>query len=55
VVAAMEEFERHADRFDPAAMRRQAVSFRKERFESELFAFLDAVTSGQDRVARRAA
>ena len=39
----MERFERSADRFDPRAARRQAVQFRKERFESELFGYLDGV------------
>jgi glycosyltransferase involved in cell wall biosynthesis len=55
VVEAMEEFERHADRFDPRAARRQAVLFRKERFENELFAFLDGVMSGQRQDVRKAA
>lgn len=40
---AIERFERDADRFDPKAARRQAVRFRKDRFESELFAYLDGV------------
>lgn len=43
VAEAMERFERNADRFDPRTARRQAVQFRKERFESELFGFLDRV------------
>jgi len=51
VVAAIEEFERNADRFDPKAARRQALRFRKDRFESELFDYLDAVT-GQREVRR---
>lgn len=55
VVAAVEEFERNADRFDPTAMRRQAVLFRKERFENELFSYLDAVIAGERQVERRAA
>jgi glycosyltransferase involved in cell wall biosynthesis len=41
VAEAIERFERNADRFDPRAMRRQAVLFRRERFEAELFDFLD--------------
>lgn len=40
---AIERFERDADRFDPRAARRQAMRFRKDRFESELFAYLDGV------------
>jgi glycosyltransferase involved in cell wall biosynthesis len=50
--AAIERFERDAERFDPKAARRQAVLFRKERFESELFAYLDGVMG---RTERRAA
>src|SRR5262249_41997847 len=37
VAEAMERFERNADCFDPRVARRQAVLFRKDRFESELF------------------
>lgn len=51
VVAAIEEFEANEDRFDPRAMRRNAVRFRKDRFEAELFGYLDAVT-GQQQVRR---
>jgi glycosyltransferase involved in cell wall biosynthesis len=43
VCAAVERFERDADRFDPRAARRRALAFRKERFETELFAYLDRV------------
>jgi glycosyltransferase involved in cell wall biosynthesis len=46
VVDAIEWFEREADRFDPWAARRQAVGFRRERFESELFAYLDRARTG---------
>jgi glycosyltransferase involved in cell wall biosynthesis len=42
VVAAIEEFEQHRDHFDPAAARRNAMPFRRERFERELFAVTDA-------------
>jgi glycosyltransferase involved in cell wall biosynthesis len=55
VIAAIELFERNADRFDPRAARRQAVLFRKERFEADLFAHLDRVTGGAAEPARRAA
>jgi glycosyltransferase involved in cell wall biosynthesis len=44
---AIEQFERSADRFDPRAARRQAVLFRKERFEAELFGYLDTVLRGE--------
>jgi glycosyltransferase involved in cell wall biosynthesis len=50
---AVERFERAADRFDPRAARRNAVQFRKDRFEAELFGYLDAITDGAP--ARRAA
>jgi glycosyltransferase involved in cell wall biosynthesis len=53
--AAIEQFERNADRFDPRAARRQAVLFRKDRFESELFGYLDGVLRGAPGVVRKAA
>ena len=43
LIAAMEQFEGSADRFDPRAARRQAMLFRKERFERELFGYLDGL------------
>lgn len=46
VVDAVERFEQGADRFDPRAARRQAVLFRQERFEGELFGYLDHVAAG---------
>jgi glycosyltransferase involved in cell wall biosynthesis len=52
---AVERFEREADRFDPRAARRQALLFRKERFESELFAYLDDVLRGAPAEVRKAA
>ncbi|MBM3982387.1 MAG: glycosyltransferase family 4 protein [Planctomycetes bacterium] len=55
VCEAIVSFERSADRFDPRAARRQAVLFRKERFESELFGYLDAVRRGAPAVERKAA
>ena len=45
----------HADRFDPRPARRQAVLFRKERFEEELFGYLDRVMLGERREVRQAA
>ncbi len=44
VVEAIERFEQNADRFDPRAARRNAMRFRKDRFEAELFDYLDDVT-----------
>lgn len=55
LIAAMESFERTADRFDPVAARRQAERFTGRRFESELFGFLDAVAIPHTTPARRAA
>jgi glycosyltransferase involved in cell wall biosynthesis len=52
---AIERFERAADRFDPRAARRNAVLFRKDRFESELFAYLAAARGGAAGGARKAA
>ena len=43
LTAALEEFERHAGDFVPAAARRQALRFNPHRFRAELFAYLDAI------------
>jgi len=55
VCEAIEQFERDADRFDPRSARRQAMLFRKERFEAELFAYLDDVLHGKTATERKAA
>ncbi|HEX4607508.1 MAG TPA: glycosyltransferase [Urbifossiella sp.] len=55
VADAVERFERDEGRFDPRAARKNAVLFRKDRFEADLFAYLDAVTGGEALPARRAA
>jgi glycosyltransferase involved in cell wall biosynthesis len=55
VAAAIEQFERNSDRFDPRSARQQALLFRKERFETELFGFLDRVLAGEPDMARKAA
>jgi glycosyltransferase involved in cell wall biosynthesis len=55
VIDAIRRFERDADRFDSRAARRQAVLFRKERFEAELFGYLDRVVTGEPAEVRRAA
>jgi glycosyltransferase involved in cell wall biosynthesis len=54
VIDAIERFERDADRFDPRAARRQAALFRKDRFEGELFAYLDRIVSGEPEVRKAA-
>lgn len=54
LIDAIERFEAQADRFDPRAARRQALPFRRDRFEAELFSYLDAVAAGR-APARRAA
>lgn len=43
VVEAIEQFEREAGAFDPRAARANALPFRKERFEAELFGYIDEV------------
>ena len=55
LIEAMETFERTADRFDPAAARRQAERFTGRRFEDELFGFLDETARPHTTAARRAA
>ena len=55
LIEAIERFERDADRFDPRAARRQAVLFRKERFEQDLFSYLDRVVTGNSSEERKAA
>lgn len=55
VAEAIERFERNADRFDPRSARRQAMLFRKERFEDELFGYLDGVLTGSREEVRKAA
>ena len=55
VCEAVERFDNLRDHFDPRAARRQAVLFRKERFESELFGYLDAVLRGRPAELRKAA
>jgi glycosyltransferase involved in cell wall biosynthesis len=52
---AIGRFERDADRFDPRAARRQAVHFRKDRFESELFGYIGRVMTGSAGTEKKAA
>jgi glycosyltransferase involved in cell wall biosynthesis len=55
VIGAIETFEREADRFDPRAARRNALPFNAERYECELFDFVDGVLAGGKLESRRAA
>ncbi len=55
VVEAIERFEQHRDHFDPRIARKQALRFRQERFESELFGYLDGVRNHPQRLERHAA
>lgn len=55
VIQAVERFEQNADRFDPRSARQQSVLFRKERFETELFGFLDRVLIGDSEKTVKAA
>lgn len=52
LVDAIRGFERGAGTFDPRLARRNAVKFRKDRYEAELFGFIDRVLG---RAVRRAA
>jgi glycosyltransferase involved in cell wall biosynthesis len=51
VAEAIERFEKVADTFDPRVSRRQAMLFRADRYESELFGFIDRVLNRQGREA----
>lgn len=53
VIEAIQRFERESASFDPRAARRNAVPFRNERFESELFGYVDTVL-GRETVRRAA-
>lgn len=55
VCEAIERFDNSSDHFDPRAARRQATLFRKERFEAELFGYLETVLRGQPAELRKAA
>jgi glycosyltransferase involved in cell wall biosynthesis len=43
VIDALDRFEAHADRFDPARVQQHARTFSRERFQSEFRAFIDRV------------
>src|SRR6202030_3931901 len=45
--AALDQFERNVDCFNPHSARQQALLFRKQRFETELFGLIDEVLAGK--------
>jgi glycosyltransferase involved in cell wall biosynthesis len=47
VIEAIMEWERHREAFDPHQARRQALRFSRQRYEAEMFAYLDAVRAGR--------
>jgi glycosyltransferase involved in cell wall biosynthesis len=47
VIEAIVEWERHREAFDPHQARRQALRFRRQRYEAEMFAYLEAVRAGR--------
>jgi glycosyltransferase involved in cell wall biosynthesis len=55
VVEAIERFERAAGEFDPRAARRNALPFRLERYEDELFGYVERVVRGETEQPRQAA
>jgi glycosyltransferase involved in cell wall biosynthesis len=55
LIAALETFEAQADRFNPAAARRQAQRFNAQRFRDDLLAQLEEVLRPSRVPARRAA
>jgi glycosyltransferase involved in cell wall biosynthesis len=52
MVAAIEEFERSVDGFDPAVLRRHALTFDCPRFERQIDSFLKSQVLGNGAVAR---
>jgi glycosyltransferase involved in cell wall biosynthesis len=55
LATTLEEFERIAGDFSPAAARRQALRFNQQRFRDELFSYLDAVLAPTVPAVRQAA
>jgi glycosyltransferase involved in cell wall biosynthesis len=43
LIAGIEQFEREAGRFDPSAARRNSERFRNDRYEAELFGYIESV------------
>jgi glycosyltransferase involved in cell wall biosynthesis len=52
---AMLRYEQEAGAFDPRAARRNALPFRRERYEAELFGYVEQVIRGEQEPLRRAA
>jgi glycosyltransferase involved in cell wall biosynthesis len=55
LIDGIERFEQNMVRFDPRSARQQATLFRKDRFETELFGYIDHVLSGKVDTVRKAA
>jgi glycosyltransferase involved in cell wall biosynthesis len=55
VTNAIERFEREAGEFDPRAARRAALPFCRERYEAELFGYVERVIRGEADPVRKAA
>jgi glycosyltransferase involved in cell wall biosynthesis len=55
VTDAIGRFEREAGAFDPRAARRNALPFRRERYEAELFGYVERVIRGEADPVRKAA
>lgn len=47
IIDAMARFERNSDRFDPRAARKQALPFNAQRYERELFDYVDGVLASR--------
>jgi glycosyltransferase involved in cell wall biosynthesis len=55
VVNAIDQFEKHQQAFDAKMIRRNALPFRKERYEFELFGYVNEVMFGKTAALRKAA
>ena len=55
LIEAIQRFEAEAGAFDPRAARRNALHFRKDRYEAELFGYVETVVHGERPVSRSAA
>lgn len=55
VTDAIGRFEREIGAFDPRAARRNALPFRRERYEAELFGYVEQVIRGEADPVRKAA
>jgi glycosyltransferase involved in cell wall biosynthesis len=55
LAAAIEQFEKHRDAFDPVVARQQALQFNPRRFADELYTYLDEVLLGTPAASQRRA